>query len=285
MKRLLSSIIFVLIICLTFSSATISQAVDALPKSDFYILLSNDDGYNAPGLKALAEALSPIAMVTVAAPAKQQSGAGHGITYREAIFVSQIKNHKKIPWYAISARPATCVHIGIENLIKTKPDLVISGINKGENLGPVTFRSGTAGAAREAAILGFPAIATSLQGNNRDDYKASAIYVRKLVEKLISKKLLQPKLLLNINFPAGISKGIKGTKVTKLSLIDETNTYHKKHFPFFEAYKTNITKLNIDNDPETDINAFANGYVTITPLSIDQTNYPELKTLKGIVND
>ena len=252
--------------------------------SNLEILLSNDDGYNAPGIKALAEELVSIAMITVTAPANQQSGAGHGITYREPIFVRQINNPHHIPWYAITAKPATCVHIGLQNLIKTKPDLVITGINRGENIGPVTFRSGTAGAAREAAILGLPAIATSLQGDDKDDYKAAAIYVRHLVEKLVSEKLLKPKLLLNVNFPSGISKGIKGTKITKLSSTDEENIYQKINFPFLEVYKAKL-KSAIDNDTEVDLNAFSKGYVTITPLSLDQTNYAELNSLKVLVNE
>ena len=252
--------------------------------SNLEILLSNDDGYNAPGIKALAEELVSIAMITVTAPANQQSGAGHGITYREPIFVRQINNPHHIPWYAITAKPATCVHIGLQNLIKTKPDLVITGINRGENIGPVTFRSGTAGAAREAAILGLPAIATSLQGDDKDDYKAAAIYVRHLVEILVSEKLLKPKLLLNVNFPSGISKGIKGTKITKLSSTDEENIYQKINFPFLEVYKAKL-KSAIDNDTEVDLNAFSKGYVTITPLSLDQTNYAELNSLKVLVNE
>ncbi len=274
---------FVIYIITFFCISLITISVNA--SSDLDILLSNDDGYDAPGIKALAEALTSIAMVTVAAPANQQSGAGHGITYREPIFVRQVNNQYHIPWYAITARPATCVHLGLENLLKTKPDLVITGINKGENIGPVTFRSGTVGAAREAAILGLPAIAISLQGDDKDDYKAAALYIRQLVEKLASKKLLHSKLLLNVNFPSGVSKKIKGTKVTKLSLVDEKNTYQKINFPFLEIYKSGKIKLVLDNDPQTDVNAFSNGYVTITPLSLDQSDYAELDSLKGLNKD
>ena len=252
---------------------------------NLHILLSNDDGYNAPGLKALVEAFSGIADVTVSAPADQQSGAGHGITYREAIFVRQIKNPQHIMWYAVSARPATCVHIGLENLVKRKPDLVISGINRGENIGLVTFRSGTIGAAREAAILGFPAIATSLQGDDKDDYKAAASYIRDLAKKLISKKLLHNGLLLNVNFPQGIAKGIKGTRITKLALVDQEHIYHKTDFPLIWLYHSDEIKHAGNNDSETDVNAFARGFVTITPLSLDETNYSELNSLKVLTND
>ena len=257
-----------------------SSAKDTLPKSKFSILLSNDDGYNAPGIKALAEALAPIATLIVAAPINEQTGASHGITIRELVFVKQINNPLGIQWYSISAKPATCVHIGLEHFVDRKPDLVISGINEGENVGPLTFRSGTVGAAREAAILGLPAIAVSLQGNNKDDYKAAAVYIRQLVKNLASKKLLKSKLLLNINFPSSISKGIKGTKVTKLSLVDEKNVSHRINIPFSEIYKVKITKPIADNDPETDINALSNGYVTITPLSIDQTDHAQLGLLQ-----
>ena len=273
------------LICIIIFFQISLSAVLASASSNLDILLSNDDGYNAPGIKALAEALTPAAMVTVAAPANQQSGAGHGITYREPVFVRQISNPYKISWYSISAKPATCVRLGLENLVKKKPDLVITGINRGENIGPVTFRSGTAGAAREAAILGLPAIAVSLQGDDKDDYKAAAVYIRQLVEKLVSKKLLKSKLLLNVNFPSGVSKGIKGTKITKLSSMDEKNIYQRISLPFLEVFKAERIKPGLDNNPQTDVNALSNGYVTITPLSLDQTNYAELNSLKSLAGD
>lgn len=266
-------IILILITNLILVSTSLSFAQNT--ESKITILISNDDGYNAPGIKALAEALSQIAKVVVAAPSKQQSGTGHGITYREPIFVRSIHNGYNIPWYAITATPATCVRLGIESLMKEKPDLVISGINEGENLGLVTFCSGTVGAAREAAILGFPAIAVSIEGNNNEDYKATALFVKNLVNQLIDNKLLHSRFLLNVNAPAGIAKTMKGAKVTKLSLNPERDMYHlQKDLYFAKIYKANEFKPILDNDLETDVNAFSKGYITITPLSINQTDAP-----------
>ncbi len=277
-KLILFTVLVFFIICIVVPSN--SKDHQEISKADFTILLSNDDGYNAPGLKALAKALAPIAMIFVAAPANQQSGAGHGITYREPIFVWEVFNADKIPWYAITAKPATCARLGIESLIKDKPDLIVSGINKGENLGWITFHSGTVGAAREAHFTGLPAIATSLQGNDKNDYKAAAEYIRDLIKQLRSKNLLNKELLLNINFPSGIASGIKGTKITKLGTLSERNVYHKLKLPFLQVYKVNQQEKILNNDPETDINAFSNGYVTITPLSINQTNTNEIEHLK-----
>ncbi len=264
---------------LVLITSNLSLANETIPKSNFTILLSNDDGYNAPGLEALADALIPIAMVTVSAPSTQQSGAGHGITYREPVLVSSISNAHKIPWYSVSGRPATCVRLGLEHLIKEKPDLVISGINRGENLGLVTFHSGTVGAAREASFLGIPAIAVSLQGDDKNDYKIASEYIRKLVEKLKSQNLLTDMLLLNVNFPNGVSNGIQGTRITKLSSIYNGNEYYKLNVPLIKVYKAKQKQI-IDSDPETDINAFSKGFVTITPLTIYQTDLTKLKDLK-----
>ncbi len=126
----------------------------AEPDAPFTILLSNDDGYDSPGLHAVAEALAPVARVVVAAPSTGQSGSVNGITYREPIFFRHIELFTGVSGYAIRARPATCVRVGVESLLESKPDLVISGINRGANLGIVTFYSGTVGAARQAAKTG-----------------------------------------------------------------------------------------------------------------------------------
>lgn len=148
----------------------------AEPDAPFTILLSNDDGYVSPGLRAVAEALAPMAHVVVAAPSTEQSGSGNGITYRKPIFFRHIELFAGVSGYAIQARPATCVRVGVESLLESKPDLVISGINRGANLGIVTFYSGTVGAARQAALLGLPAIAVSMQGDDPDDFATAASF-------------------------------------------------------------------------------------------------------------
>lgn len=264
------------------ASLTTAQESAATPR--LTILLSNDDGYDAPGLKALAEALAPIARVVVAAPASEQSGSGHGITYREPIMVNRLDRDGPILWYSITARPATCVRLGLEALVTTKPDLVISGINRGENLGVVTLVSGTVGAAREAALEGLPAVAISMGGNNADDYKAAAAYVRRLVEQLQAERLLRPGLFLNVNVPAGVARGIKGVRLTRLSLKVPRNKYERRTSPYGQLYFWSIYEPVTEDVQGTDVHAFGQGYISITPLSVDQTNTTELETLRVLAS-
>ncbi len=272
----------ILILALICAGAPLASAQDPSAGPRLTILLSNDDGYDAPGLKALADALAPIAQLIVAAPASEQSGTGHGITYREPIMVNRLRRDDDIPWFAITARPATCVQLGLEALVMNKPDLVISGINRGENLGVVTFVSGTVGAAREAAFGGVAAVAVSMGGNNIDDYKAAAAYMRRLVEQLQAQKMIHPGLFLNVNIPPGAAQGTKGTLITKLSLKVPRNDYEKRISPRGQTYYWNTYQPVTEDEEGTDVNAFKQGYVTITPLSIDQTKTTDLDAFRAL---
>lgn len=282
MTRRFPSLVLILVLVWMWVPTALAQDAPTGPR--LTILLSNDDGYDAPGLKALVEALAPIAQLTVAAPAEQQSGAGHGITYREPIIVNRMDRDGGIPWYSITARPATCVRLGLEALMTAKPDLVISGINRGENLGVVTFISGTVGAAREAAFDGLPTMAVSLGGNNSDDYKAAAAYVRRLVEQLQAQKLLRPGLFLNVNVPAGVARGIKGVRITKLSLKVPGNKYERRASPRGQLYFWSTYEPVTEDVEGTDVQAFEQGYISITPLSLDQTATTELDALRVLTN-
>jgi len=153
-----------------------------------YILISNDDGYRAPGITALIRAFQPIANIVVVAPAAQQSGAGHSITYREPLMVRTIHESDTLKWYAVTARPASTVRLGLDELVDSRPDVVISGINTTPNLASGTWVSGTVGAAREGALDGITSLATSLQdgGSNgpAEEYDAAAMIIRGIVEDL-----------------------------------------------------------------------------------------------------
>jgi len=131
----------------------------------FTILISNDDGYEAPGIRALISALGSLGRVVVAAPAQEQSGKGHSLTLREPVLVDELRQPNGEVWYAIDGPPATCVRLAIESLLVERPQLVVSGINRGDNLGATVYHSGTVGAAQEAAIVGIPAIAVSIRGD------------------------------------------------------------------------------------------------------------------------
>lgn len=243
------------------------------------ILLSNDDGYDAPGLRALEEALRPLGRIYVAAPAAEQSGKGHSITTSDPIPVTEYKQPDGVTWYALAAPPATCVRVAVEALLPRRPDVVISGINRGVNLGIVVYYSGTVGAAREAAIVGLPAIAVSMQGDEAKDYAAAAAYVRQLVEQLRAKQMLKPGLFLNVNAPAGPAKGVR---VTRLSLRANEDHYVRATNPRGRTYFWSAWKPLDDDDEGTDVWAFARGYITVTPMLLEVTASRAMDGLRAL---
>jgi 5'-nucleotidase len=254
----------VFVTLLVILSANASRAQDKL-----HILLSNDDGYGAPGLKALSEALRSIADLTVVAPATEQSGKGHSLITRDPIMVSEFKQPTGEIWYSVDGPPATCVRLALESLLPQKPDLVVSGINRGENLGTVIYCSGTLGAAREAAIVGVPAIAVSIGGDNARDYAAAAAFIRGTVLQLRDRQVLKPGLFLNVNVPAGERKGVRTVRLGMKSGGDVK--FERRSSPGGRPYFWNIFR-QIDDDVEgTDIWAFFHGYIAVTPMTLDVT--------------
>ena len=194
---------------LVFALPTGTALAEEKNNGQLLILLTNDDGYDAPGIQELARALAPLGELLVAAPEENQSGTGHGTTGREFVQVRRVEIIPGLSGYAITARPATCARLGIEALASRKPDLVVSGINRGVNLGIVVNYSGTLGAAREGAIVGIPSIAVSMNSRaTREEYAAIANYVRQLVELLRTQDRLRPGLFLNINAPSGKPAGV-----------------------------------------------------------------------------
>lgn len=246
----------------------------------FLVLLTNDDGYDAPGLRALVEAFRSRAEIVVAAPATEQSGKGHSITTSaEPIFLRAHRQPDGALWYAIEAPPATCVRLAVESLLPRRPDLVVSGINRGENLGITVYLSGTVGAAREAAIVGLPAIAVSMRGNRQEDYAAAAAFVAGLVEQLQQKQALRPGLFLNVNVPAGERRGVR---VARLSLLATHEDYERRESPRGRVYYWSRWRPLEDDVEGTDVWAFARGYITLTPMTLDVTDVSALETLRSL---
>jgi 5'-nucleotidase len=244
------------------------------------VLLSNDDGYRAPGLQALIHALEPVADVHVAAPADNQSGKGHSITIGQPIYVHDVKQPDGSVYYAIEATPATCVRLGLTALMTKKPDVVVSGINRGDNLGLVVYYSGTLGAAREAAFSGLPAIAVSMQGDSLKDYAAAAAYVRDLLSQLRDRHLLKPGFFLNVNVPAGRPKGVR---VARLSMAMGKENYEKRYDARGRPYFWQTWQPASRVDEGSDIWEFIQGFITLTPLRLDETApKSELKTLQPL---
>lgn len=239
---------------------------------DFTILVVNDDGYVAPGLRSLVDSLTPIANVVVAAPREQQSGTGHGVSFRDPIRVDQLGNQYGIDWYAVDARPATVVAVALTSLMDSLPDLVISGINTGENVGVNTFLSGTVAGARHAKFYGLPAIAVSMGVGAMEDYAVAAGFVRQLVEGLKADGLVTPELFLNVNIPANSSTPIKGVRVARQSLLAGEDGFDHRVSPRGQDYYWSTWSPAPDDVEGTDLHAFEAGYIAITPLTIDQTD-------------
>jgi 5'-nucleotidase len=234
------------------------------------ILISNDDGIEAPGLAALYEALSKIGTVTVAAPAQNTSGVSHSVMAQDPIFVVE-KEKNGSRWFAIKATPATCVRMAIESLLEERPDVVVSGINNGVNLGTVTFYSATIGSAREAAFVGIPAIAVNLAKGKTMDYGPAAAFTADLVKRL--KDLpLQPGTFLNVNVPNLPPAEIKGVMAVPQDTRPPLQFYEKRVNPWGQIYYWNTYKEHETGDRKTDIWAIRNGYIALTPFQIDQTN-------------
>lgn len=266
-----------LVFLLVFSLTVAGGGVPATGGPEFTILLTNDDGYRSPGLRALVDALKPIARIVVAAPTDQKSGVSMAITYREPIFVRKVDMGEGVEAYAVTAMPATAARVGLESLMEVKPDLVISGINSSENVGSAIPISGTVGAARQAASLGYPAIAISREG--RADYNAVAAFVRELVEALRADDRIKPGLFLNVNVPAGEARGVR---IVRQSMVRDTENYEKRVNPRGATYYWSRWKPATDESEETDIGALAQGYITITPLVLDQTDAGAMAPLRGL---
>ena len=246
------------------------------------ILVTNDDGIDSPGIYALAKAMKELGDVVVAAPDRQQSAVGHALTVAQPLRITKFKRHKMIG-HAINGTPADCVKLAISAILKRKPDLVISGINHGQNTSVNILYSGTVSAATEGMLLKIPSIAISLASYDlQSDCSIAARYAKLAASKLL-KNPLEPGTLLNINVPALPEEQIKGVKITHHSDSCWDDFYEKRIDPFGRDYYwfSGIYKIN-DNTIAADDVAINEGYVSITPIHFDFTNYNEMKKLESI---
>ncbi len=238
-------------------------------QSEYRILVSNDDGWDAPGLIALVAALKPLGRVTVAAPAENNSGAGHSMSLADPIPVRTVEKDG-IAWHIIEARPATCVRLGLLGLLPEKPDIVVSGVNRGDNLGVVTFYSGTSACAREAAFEGVPAVAVSLEGAAAMDYGPAAEFAAALVGELLRRG--SPKgVFLNVNVPALPAASIQGVRLTRQDMNPMPGGFERRLKPRGGEYYWALTEPQAAGPEGTDTWALRNGFVSVTPCSFDQT--------------
>ena len=240
-----------------------------------HILVSNDDGYRAPGLSAMVEAVSDFGEVTVIAPNQDRSGASNSLTLTVPIRVEQIENG----YFVCSGTPTDCVHLGITGLMPQEPDMIISGINNARNLGDDVLYSGTVGAAMEGRFLGLPAIAVSLAGDDPVHFDTAGNVVRQLLEKMLQTPL-SPSNILNINVPDLPRDQINGWQATRLGGRDRACPAVRATDPVGkDIYWIGAAGVEQDAGPGTDFFAIAQGYVSITPLTADMTDRTRLAEL------
>ncbi len=233
------------------------------------ILLSNDDGYFSPGLSALERALSSFGSVTVVAPERDRSGASNSLTLDRPLSVKTAVNG----YYYVNGTPTDCVHLAVTGLLPVLPDIIVSGINHGANMGDDTIYSGTVAAATEGFLLGIPSIAISLAGRNHFDTAARVAF--DLLQRFKGSKISVP-VLLNVNVPDIPYESINGYVVTRLGKRHKAEPVIKTTSPRGDSvYWVGAAGAAQDAGPGTDFNAINQNFVSVTPLQMDLTNFSQ----------
>ena len=242
------------------------------------ILLSNDDGYRAPGLELLKESLEPLGAVTVVAPERNRSGASNSLTLDVPLRAVRYEED----CYYVNGTPTDCVHLAISGLFDFEHDIVVSGVNDGANLGDDTLYSGTVAAAVEGRFLGLPAIAVSLcvEPSSPRNFASAAGIVARLIERM-SVAPLQGPVILNVNVPDLPDGELRGTRVTRLGARHRSKPIVPAKDPRGRnVYWVGPSGAGQDAGPGTDFHAIAEGFVSITPLQIDLTRHAALSELE-----
>lgn len=244
------------------------------------VLLTNDDGINADGLYALYRSLSKQFDVTVCAPEAEQSAIGHAITLSKPLRVKEIVKNKKFFGYAINGTPADCVKIAVRCVLKYKPQMIISGINHGPNLGSDIMYSGTVSAATEGTILGIPSMAISLASYKDHDFSFAADFACTLAKKF-EKNGIEDGVLLNVNIPSVCKSKIRGVRITKQGRSLYEEEFVKRLDPRGRTYYWLTGKVQwLKKADDSDIKAIEDRFVSITPLQFDLTDYGAIEALK-----
>ncbi|MES2538028.1 MAG: 5'/3'-nucleotidase SurE [Pseudomonadota bacterium] len=239
------------------------------------ILISNDDGYLAPGLIALAKALAPIAEIVVVAPDSNRSGSSNSLTLNQPLSVHQAENG----FYFVNGTPSDCVHVALTGILPFRPDLVVSGINQGQNMGDDTLYSGTVAAATEGFLFGIPSIAFSQVEHGWANLEAAARIAREIVERRFD--MLEKPYLLNVNIPNLPYENLDRIVATRLGKRHQSEPVIKARDPHGrEIFWIGPAGSALDGGEGTDFHATAQGCISITPLRIDLTHVAQLETLK-----
>ncbi|GIW21816.1 MAG: 5'-nucleotidase SurE [Candidatus Sericytochromatia bacterium] len=244
------------------------------------IVISNDDGIFAKGIKVLSETIGKEHDVYVLAPDRERSANGHALTLHKPLRAEEVNifNNVKKSWQ-INGTPSDCIKLGVGAILNFKPDLIISGINRGQNMGTDVIYSGTVSAAMEGTILGIPSIAVSLASFEDNNYETAADFILNFI-RTFNPKLLPVKTLLNINVPAVDKKLLKGYKITKLGIHRYIDIFEKRTDLRGKTYYWLAGEsLEHEDDPDSDFSVVKNNYVSITPIHYDMTNYKFLNDL------
>lgn len=241
------------------------------------ILLSNDDGYQAPGLACLARMVGEVADVTVVAPERDRSGASNSLTLAQPLRAEIMDNG----FVRVDGTPTDCVHLAITGLLDEEPDMVVSGINAGANLGDDILYSGTVAAAMEGRFLGLPAIAVSMTEHQPKHFESGGRAVLDLLQRLVSDPL-PADTILNVNVPDLPWDELKGYQATRLGHRHKAEPVVKDRDPRGRTiYWVGPAGPEQDAGPGTDFHAVRHGYISVTPLQIDLTRYDAVQSLAG----
>ncbi|NLO24914.1 MAG: 5'/3'-nucleotidase SurE [Clostridiales bacterium] len=246
------------------------------------ILVTNDDGIAAAGIKSLANSLKRIGDVAVVAPERERSAVGHAITMHKPLRAKPVGYFgDRTKAWAVNGTPADCVKLGVEALLDKKPDLVFSGINKGPNLGTDVLYSGTVSAAIEAVMLGVPSAALSLASYEYDDFSAASEFALSLADNMY-REGLEGNTLLNVNVPPVPINEIRGIRSTRLGTRRYKNSFQVRVDPRGqEYYWMSGEAVDEENDRDCDINLVAENFITITPVHFDLTRFDYIEMLGG----
>lgn len=247
------------------------------------ILVTNDDGISAPGILALIDVMKTLGDVVVVAPDSPQSATGHAITINSTLFLNQTNLHKGVKEeFSCSGTPVDCVKFAVNEVLKRKPDLCVSGINHGSNSSINVIYSGTMSAAVEAGIEGIPAIGFSLLDYDWNaDFEPTKKFVKKIAEEVLENGLPEG-VILNVNLPKLSEKEIKGIKVCRQAKALWEEKFDKRKSPMGRDYYWLTGKfVNLDEGEDTDEWALENGYVSVVPVQFDLTAHHAIQTLNS----
>ena len=239
------------------------------------ILVTNDDGVDAPGIRALASALEDVGNVTIVAPSKEMSAISHALTIKRSVGYERLGLHA----FAVDGTPADCVSLAVKQFLPAKPNFVVSGINRGANLAGDIAYSGTVAGAREAAMLGIPALAVSLTSKDSQDYERAARFAATVVE-LAKHKGTKALELLNINVPAGQIRGVRITRQGKFSDLVGPQSRRLGNRSRLSRFWGASRGAERDEELLTDIAAVRESYISVTPLGLDATHYEAVDELR-----